>query len=240
MWRRPLAVATAASACAALARASTAAPDTLARARVTEKSDVASTRFIKLQTLTYLDPTGRARKWDMATRTTKRGSGEPDAVAILALLRTSQSADVEMLLVQQFRPPVDAPTIELPAGLIDPGETPENAALRELKEETGYVGTIAHTSPVLAMSPGMCDETIRLCVVDVDLDTPANRAPAQQLEESEFIRVHRVPLGRLLTTLKQMERDGLLPFGGLYTLATGLAIGQAAASGTGRSYVGGL
>jgi 8-oxo-dGTP pyrophosphatase MutT (NUDIX family) len=39
--------------------------------------------------------------------------------------------------------------IELPAGLIDAGETPEQAAVRELKEETGYVGHVLETSPVM-------------------------------------------------------------------------------------------
>ena len=49
---------------------------------------------------------------------------------------------------------------------------PVQAALRELKEETGYVGTVAECSGVLTMSPGLCDEMIRLVVVEVDLDRP--------------------------------------------------------------------
>lgn len=39
--------------------------------------------------------------------------------------------------------------IEVPAGLIDEGETAEEAAVRELKEETGYVGKVTETSPVM-------------------------------------------------------------------------------------------
>ena len=209
----------AASACAALACAAS-----CDRPHVTDRRDVASTRFIKLQTLDYVDPGGRPQKWDSATRTTKHGAGEPDAVVIIALLR-GRATDAQLLLVQQFRPPVDAETIELPAGLIDAGETAEVAALRELKEETGYVGKVAHTSQLLAMSPGMCDETFHLCVVDVDLDAPANQAPEQALEDTEFIRVHKVPLAQLLSTLKRMEADGVIPIGGLYTLATGLVLG---------------
>lgn len=55
----------------------------------------------------------------------------------------------EILLQKQFRPPVEKIVIEVPAGLIDAGETAEEAAVRELKEETGYVGTVSESSPVM-------------------------------------------------------------------------------------------
>ena len=70
-------------------------------------------------------------------------------------------------------------TVELPAGLVDAGETPEQAALRELKEETGYEGTVAACSGALSTSPGLTDEACKLVVVDVDLDAPANQRPTQ-------------------------------------------------------------
>ena len=53
-------------------------------------------------------------------------------------------------------------TLELPAGLIDAGETPAVAALRELKEETGYVATVRSVSPAACMSPGLTNETVCL------------------------------------------------------------------------------
>ncbi|KAI9665142.1 MAG: hypothetical protein M1831_002152 [Alyxoria varia] len=47
-----------------------------------------------------------------------------------------------ILLEKQFRPALGAPCIEIPAGLIDPGEDVETTAIRELREETGYVGEV--------------------------------------------------------------------------------------------------
>lgn len=49
----------------------------------------------------------------------------------------------------QYRAPIDKVTIEVPAGLIDEGETVEEAAIRELKEETGYVAKAVETSPMM-------------------------------------------------------------------------------------------
>jgi ADP-ribose pyrophosphatase len=56
-----------------------------------------------------------------------------DYVTVLAV--TEQK---EILLVRQYRPAVERYTLELPSGHVEPGETPENAARRELLEETGY------------------------------------------------------------------------------------------------------
>lgn len=55
----------------------------------------------------------------------------------------------EIILQKQYRPPIDKVTIEVPAGLVDEGETAEQAAVRELKEETGYVGKVTESTPVM-------------------------------------------------------------------------------------------
>jgi len=58
----------------------------------------------------------------------------PDGIIILAM-----TADEKIILVRQFRPPLNQFTLEFPSGFMNEGETPQDAAVRELKEETGYV-----------------------------------------------------------------------------------------------------
>ncbi|CAD6583341.1 MAG: hypothetical protein CYPHOPRED_002342 [Cyphobasidiales sp. Tagirdzhanova-0007] len=100
--------------------------------------------------------------------------------------------------------PVDAISVEFPAGLIDAGESPEEAALRELAEETGYGaedapetrGKVMEVSKVCADSPGMSTETTVLVRVKVELDGSQDGfpEPKQKLDEGEFIEKRVVPI----------------------------------------------
>lgn len=72
---------------------------------------------------------------------------EIDGVGIVTIL--NKETGPELLLQKQYRPPIDKVVIEVPAGLIDAGETVEECAVRELKEETGYVGVAEQTSSVM-------------------------------------------------------------------------------------------
>jgi ADP-ribose pyrophosphatase len=60
----------------------------------------------------------------------------------------------EFVLVRQYRPAVERKTLELPAGHVDPGESPSDSAGRELAEETGYVGTRIESLGRLAPDTG--------------------------------------------------------------------------------------
>lgn len=79
----------------------------------------------------------------------------PGAVIVIAL-----TADDQIVLIKQFRKPVEAVVIEAPAGLVNKGESLVVAAKRELKEETGYVA--GKTKKLLSAytSPGYSTELI--------------------------------------------------------------------------------
>lgn len=209
--------------------------------RIDSTETVASTRWLQLNTINYTDQEGKARKWDVVTRTTKQSSDKADAVVIIPLLKHhnigggggddngGKTKQIDTLLVEQYRPPVGQVTVEFPAGLIDEGETPEDAALRELREETGYVGEKCRVVPQVSrqvnMSPGLTDETVHVVVVEVDLNNPYNHGtPKPELDDGEHVTVKRVELN---AGLKQvLEECQGQPIMGLYLFALGLELGS--------------
>lgn len=93
------------------------------------------------------------------------------------------TADDKIILVQQYRHPLKRSIWEIPAGRFDPGETPGEAALRELAEETGYRARSSRALGAVAMTPGFCDEIIHF-VHAWDLE------PGEQsLDEDERVEV---------------------------------------------------
>lgn len=199
------------------------------RAAVTSIKRLAETKWLRLETLQYNDPTGKSRKWDRVTRSTKSASSAGiDAVTIFPILK-DEGDDMSTILVKQFRPPLDAWTIELPAGLIDEGETPEEAAIRELREETGYVGDTedCRITGALPLSPGLSDETIALVTVPIDLTRAENQTPKQDRDDLGRIDLMKVPLASLKSTLDDLHEDGSVHvFLGLHCIAMGLEWGK--------------
>ena len=84
-------------------------------------------RWLSLKHLSYKDPNGTVRDWEMCERTTKKG--EVDAVVMLARL-VGSGAEERIVIISQYRPPMKSQVLEFPAGLVDPDEGLEQAALR--------------------------------------------------------------------------------------------------------------
>lgn len=117
-------------------------------------------KWCELKKIEWTDQSGKQRIWEAAARKT-RTKGGVDAVAIAPIIR-HPSRPVSTMIILQYRPPVEATCVEFPAGLIDEGETPEQAAVRELKEETGYEGKVCDCSVLLSNQPGLTNRTLQV------------------------------------------------------------------------------
>lgn len=101
-------------------------------------------------------------------------------------------ADGNVLMVSQYRKPVDQFLLEVPAGGIEAGETPEEATQRELQEEIGYTAGNLVSLSAFWLAPGWCSEYM-YSFLATDL-----KPAALVLDEDEFIEVVRAPLSGAL------------------------------------------
>ncbi|KAH7063918.1 NUDIX hydrolase domain-like protein [Paraphoma chrysanthemicola] len=186
-------------------------------------------KWVTLVETTYTDPEGVERTWESAERITRPKGCDIDGVGVAAILQdpTQPDAEPRILLQKQYRPPIDRTVIEVPAGLMDPNETAETCAIRELKEETGYVGVLFQdksfaVSPVMFNDPGFCNTNLRMIHVTVDLSLPENQNPKPQMEENEFIETFSVPLKELWAICQEFERQGYAIDARVGSLAEGI------------------
>lgn len=116
----------------------------------------------------------------------------PGAVAIVAL------AGNDLLLVKQYRYPIDQETLEIPAGKLELGELPENCAQRELREETGYQGRLTYLGKFYS-TPGFSNEIIHLFGAEELTWAPLTA------DDDEFLSVERIPWAEALRQAKNGE-----------------------------------
>ncbi|MCX8213174.1 MAG: NUDIX hydrolase [SAR202 cluster bacterium] len=107
--------------------------------------------------------------------------------------------DGQVILVSQFRYPVGEQLLEVPAGIIEEGETPEQCADRELQEEIGYRAREMRSLGSFWTAPGFSDE-LMYAFVATGLE-PSRLEP----DEDEDITVVRVPVSRVREMIEASE-----------------------------------
>ncbi len=157
---------------------------------MSESNTIASGRFISLVS---------KGGWEYATRSNSNG--------IVAMMATTDQN--ELVLVEQYRPPIGGNVIEIPAGLVgdDPSihnENPMIAAKRELLEETGYCANELVSMGTLVSSSGLTDESVEFFrASNVELESEGGGV------EGEKITTHLVPINDLYDWLNQRMKDNV-------------------------------
>lgn len=104
----------------------------------------------------------------------------------------------KIIVVKQFRFGVSKTTVEIPAGMIEKGEPPQQAAMRELEEETGYTSTnwryLGWFEPNSAFLNNLCHSFLALDVV---------KTHAVRLDEGEEISIDELSLDEIKKAIEQ-------------------------------------
>jgi ADP-ribose pyrophosphatase len=142
--------------------------------------------IINVNRATVILPNGK-----QATRDIVR---HPGAAVVVPL-----TGNDELLLVKQYRKPCDMISLELPAGKLDNGESPEVCAKRELFEETGYIAGNIKKAMVIHSTPGFSDEVLHMFVA-----TNLTEGSAHP-DEDEFISCGKYSVSECLRMVQNGE-----------------------------------
>jgi ADP-ribose diphosphatase len=152
-------------------------------------------KFMSAVEITYRDARGVLRTWEALERL---GIG-----GIVVMVAVTPAGNV--ILEKQFRPPVGREVLELPAGLVEPDESMEIAAKRELIEETGWSAGRLEFLAEGPISTGASTEALRayLC-------TDLNYVGKNGGDDNEIIEVIEVPIQHAQEYLRAAQSKGML------------------------------
>ncbi len=154
-------------------------------------------RFVNLFSTEIARANGRTSSWVFASRKEAPGASaiQADAVTVVAVMQ--EAGEARLVMTREFRAPLRAYELSLPSGLIDPGESPLETAVREFNEETGLtLGRVAHVSPPTASSAGLSDETVTF--VFAEASGSISRAHQTEHEDIEARLVSVADIRKLL------------------------------------------
>jgi ADP-ribose pyrophosphatase len=127
----------------------------------------------------------------------------PGASAVVPFLDDPGDTDPRVLLIRQFRHAAEDFIWEVPAGRLDPGETPEACARRELEEETGMRARMLERLTMIYTTPGFTDERIHLFLAH------GLEAGTQRREADEFLELHPLRWSEVMALVRSGEiQDG--------------------------------
>ncbi|MEE8824211.1 NUDIX hydrolase [Lentilactobacillus sunkii] len=115
-------------------------------------------------------------------------------ITILAL-----SPDGQVVMSSEYRAGVNGDSVSLPAGIVNPGETSEQAAVRELREETGYVATSVIKMTRITSSEGFMDQFADLMLIKFNPEERVQR----HFDKDEFVNSELVPLDQVIEWIKE-------------------------------------
>lgn len=116
-----------------------------------------------------------------------------DWVTVVPVVKTEGGAEA-FLMVRQYRHGIERVTLEFPAGIAEPDETPERAARRELAEETGHEATVLEPAGSMGAAPAFMTNWCHVFVA-----TGLRKTGAQALDEQERLDVLTVPVAEVLS-----------------------------------------
>lgn len=123
----------------------------------------------------------------------------PGAAAVVPFASDPAGEDPQLLLIKQYRYATERVIYEIPAGRLDPGETPLSCAIRELQEETGCTASRVEPLITIYTTPGFTDEKIHLFMAT------GLTMGASALEPDEFIEVVTMRLSAVLGMIERGE-----------------------------------
>lgn len=184
--------------------------------KVNNIKTLSETKYLSLYSADYTNKKGNLRNWTIASRKgletikNKFFNGEEDKIDAVVIIAKHIDED-KLVVIRQFRVPINDYVIELPAGLIDGNEGFEEAVRRELKEETGLdLIDIDRegTKEKVYVSVGMTDESIAL--VKCTCNGTVSKENLEEDEDIEVVMLTKDEARKLINSNENIDVKALL------------------------------
>lgn len=177
---------------------------------------LAETKYLSLYSADYINKKGNLKNWTIASRKNletienKFFENEEDKIDAVVIIATHVEEN-KLVVIRQFRVPINDYIIELPAGLVDGNEGFEEAVKRELKEETG-LDLISidkeGTKEKVYVSAGMTDES--MAIVKCICTGTVSKENLEEDEDIEVVMLTKEEAKKLINSNENIDVKALL------------------------------